>query len=97
MHEVVVLAYVVHVLGEQVLQGLSDGVALLDDALTSLVARARRVGHQRRTADDTLHALLQRGPGSNLVVAQRVHYYLLLKTKQIFIKIFFFFFFTNKK
>lgn len=51
--------YVAHVLREQVLQRLAHGVALGHDALAPVVARAGRVSHERRAADDALQALLQ--------------------------------------
>ena len=71
--------YIVHVLIEQVLQRAAHGVALLDDALASVVTRARAVGHERGAADDALQALLQRRARAHLVVARRLHDDLLLQ------------------
>lgn len=64
--------HIVHVLAQQVLKGLSHGVALGHDALTPVVTRAGGVGHERGTADDALQALLQRGPETSLAERQRV-------------------------
>ena len=71
--------YIVHVLIEQILQRAAHGVALLDDALASVVTRARAVGHERGAADDALQALLQRRARAHLVVARRLHDDLLLQ------------------
>lgn len=71
--------YVVHVLAEQVLERLPDGVALGHDPLAPVVARAGRVGHERRAADDALQSLLERRPEPGLAERHGVQDYLILK------------------
>ena len=65
-------SHIVHVLAQQVLQGLPDGVALSHDALAAVVAGAGRVGHEGGAADDALQALLQGGAETRLAERQRV-------------------------
>lgn len=67
------MTHIRHVLGQQVLQRLTDGVALGDDSLAALVPGAVRVGHQSGGADDALQALLQQLTGTHLVVRLRIH------------------------
>lgn len=64
--------HVVHVLAQQVLKGLSDCVALSHDALTAVITRAGRVGHERGATDDAFQTLLQRGSETSLAECQRV-------------------------
>lgn len=73
--------HVVHVLAEQVLQRLADGVALGHDAFAPVVARARRVGHEGGAADDALQALLQRRSETGLAERQRVQDDFILKQR----------------
>lgn len=54
------------------MKGLSDRVALSHDALTAVVTRARRVGHEGGAADDAFQTLLQRGTEASLAECQRV-------------------------
>lgn len=74
--------YIFLILREQVLQGLTHSITFLHDALPTVIASARRVGHQGSTTDDALQPLLQRWSGSDLVIRQGVHDNLLLKWKQ---------------
>lgn len=67
-----VKTHIVHVLAQQVLKGLSDRVALSHDALTAVITRARRVGHESGAADDAFQTLLQRGTETSLAECQRV-------------------------
>jgi hypothetical protein len=53
----VLTARVVHVLGEQVLQGLPHSVAFRHNLFASLVASAAAVGHERCTTDDRFQPL----------------------------------------
>lgn len=71
--------YIVHVLAQQVLQGLSDGVALGHDAFAAVVTCARGIRHQSGTTYDALQALLQRGTETSLAECQRVQNDLVLK------------------
>lgn len=66
------MTYIVHVLAEQVLQGLSHGIAFSHDSLAAIVTRARGIGHERRTADDALQPLLQGWPETGLAERHRV-------------------------
>ncbi len=61
-----------HVLAQQVLQSLTNGVALGHYPLAALVPGARRVGHQGCPADDGLQAFFQARAGPHFVVRHRV-------------------------
>lgn len=73
--------HVVHVLAQQVLQRLTDGVALGHDAFAAVVACARRVGHEGGAADDALQTLLQRRSETSLAERQRVQDDFILKER----------------
>lgn len=51
--------YIVHVLAQQVLQGLAHGVALGYNAFTAIVACAGGVGHEGGATDDALQTFLK--------------------------------------
>ena len=70
--------YIAHVLRQQVLQSLTDRVALGHDALAPVVAGTGRVGHEGGATDDALQALLQRRAETLLAKRQGVHDDLLL-------------------
>ncbi len=60
------MTYIVHVLAQQVLQGLANGVALGYDALAAIVACAGGVGHKGGATDDALQTFLQWWPEASL-------------------------------
>lgn len=66
-------AYIVHILCEEVLQGLAHSIALLHNLEAPVITCAEGVRHERRPADDGLQPLLQGRPCAYLVVGQRVH------------------------
>lgn len=65
--------YIAHILRQKVLKSLAHRIALSHDALSAIIARARRVSHEGSATDDALQSLLQRGPEALLAERQGVH------------------------
>lgn len=65
--------YIAHILRQKVLKSLAHRIALSHNALSAIIARARRVSHEGSATDDALQSLLQRGPEALLAERQGVH------------------------
>lgn len=68
-----VITHVRHILREQILERLTNGITLGDDSLATLVSGAVSVSHECSGTDDAFQTLFQQLTRTHLVVSRGIH------------------------